>query len=367
MKKIGILTYHSGYNYGASLQAYALQTTIEKLGCDVEIINFEKDDFVASREMITRHPRRAKELIKIVTRIPFASSLSKRQKLFDYFTENTLRTTPRYDSEEKVIQNIAKYDCIVCGSDQIWNVSGKDPVSENMLFFLNFEKKQKRVAYAASFGTNVEKSTFRENEYLPWLKKFDCISVRETNAQIYLNSKGIKTEVCLDPTILLDKEEYDVICEERLIKDPYILMFGWNTNNDLIEVAKRASEYYKLPVFNIVPPPRGMFKGIRRKLDVGPKEFLSMIKYADFIVTNSFHGTAFSATYEKPFVSVVTGNPDDRMKSMLDQLGLGHRLCTKEEVDFSKIKADDFLNVKHNKNILRSVSFDYLSRALGDE
>ena len=163
------------------------------------------------------------------------------------------------------------------------------------------------------------------------------------------------------------EEEYDVICEERLIKDPYILMFGWNTNNDLIEVAKRASEYYKLPVFNIVPPPRGMFKGIRRKLDVGPKEFLSMIKYADFIVSNSFHGTAFSATYEKPFVSVVTGNPDDRMKSMLDQLGLGHRLCTKEEVDFSKIKADDFLNVKHNKNILRSASFDYLSRALGDE
>ena len=95
MKKIGILTYHSGYNYGASLQAYALQTTIEKLGCDVEIINFEKDDFVASREMITRHPRRAKELIKIVTRIPFASSLSKRQNLFDHFTENTLRTTPR--------------------------------------------------------------------------------------------------------------------------------------------------------------------------------------------------------------------------------------------------------------------------------
>ena len=364
MKKIGILTYHSGYNYGASLQAYALQTIIEKMGYDVEIINFEKDEFKASREMITKNPKRFKEIVKIFTRLPYFSSLNIRQKRFDDFTNYTLNVTDRFNNEQDVIKNIVKYDCIVCGSDQIWNVSGKDPLSENMLFFLNFKKQQRRVAYAASFGTKVEASIFRENEYLPWIKNFDYISVRESNAENYLKSKKIDCTSTLDPTILLDKEDYDSICEKRIIKMPYILMFGWNTNDDLIKAAKKASKEYGLPVYNIVPPPRGLFCGIKRKLDVGPKEFLSLIKYADFIITNSFHGTAFSVTYEKPFISVVTGKADERMKSMLEQLNLSHRLCTIDEIDFSQIKSSDFKNVREKKIILRKNSFNFLNRAL---
>ena len=140
MKKIGILTYHSGYNYGASLQAYALQKVIKNLNYEVEIINFEKDDFIASREMITKHPKRIKEIVKIMTRIPYRSSLKKRQQLFDDYTKKTLLVTKPLKVEQEVIDIAEQYDVIVCGSDQIWNVSGLDPVSENMIFFLNFEK-----------------------------------------------------------------------------------------------------------------------------------------------------------------------------------------------------------------------------------
>lgn len=366
MGKIGILTYHTGYNYGASLQAYALETTIKKMGIPVEIINFDTDRFVASREMFSRKIERPKEVIKIISRIPFFSPLKKRQELFDDFSNKTLMVSPRYTTEKEVIEHIDNYDCVICGSDQIWNISGQDPQAENMLYFLNFEKKQKRISYAASFGTKVEKSTFREQEYLPWLKQFDYISVRETNAKEYLASRGIESVVTLDPTLLLDKEDYDLICSERLINHPYILMFGWKTNDDLIKVSKKASKYYGLPVYNIVPPPRGMFKGIKRKLDVGPKEFLSMVKNAEFVVTNSFHGTAFSTTYEKPFVSIVSGKPDERMKSMLDQLGLGKRLCYADDVDFDTIKESDYAGVKEKKNLLRKESFDFLRTALGE-
>lgn len=364
MNKIGILTYHSGYNYGASLQAYALQTVISKMEIEAEIINFEKEDFVASREMITRHPKRFKEIVKIITRIPYTSSLLRRQDMFNKFTNETLKATCRYYTEEQVVDNISKYDCIICGSDQIWNVSGRDPLSENLLFFLNFEKTQRRVAYAASFGTKVEKSFFREKEYLPWIKEFDYVSVRENNACEYLKEKGIESEVCLDPTILLDKEDYDTICAQRIIDHSYILMFGWNTNDDLVNVAKRASKELGLPIVNIIPPPRGMFSGIKRKLDIGPREFLSMIKYADFIVTNSFHGTAFSIIYEKPFVSVVTGSADERMQSMLEQLGIAHRLCKPENVDFLKIDKEDFCGVEEAKIGLRKNSYKFLGDAL---
>lgn len=366
MKKIGILTYHSGYNYGASLQAYALQKVIKNLNYEVEIINFEKDDFIASREMITKHPKRIKEIVKIMTRIPYRSSLKKRQQLFDDYTQKTLLVTKPLKVEQEVIDIAEQYDVIVCGSDQIWNVSGLDPVSENMIFFLNFEKKQKRVAYAASFGTKIEESIFREKEFLPWIKRFDYISVREENAKKYLEDRGIKCEISLDPTILLDKDDYNCICDERIVKEPYILMFGWNTNHDLIKAAKKASKYFQLPIYNIVPPPRGMTKGVKRKLDIGPKQFLSMIKYANFIVTNSFHGTVFSTIYEKPFVSVISEKPDERMKSVLDQLGLEHRLCKVEDIDFSIIKESDYKDVKRKKTVLREKSLKYIEFALGD-
>ena len=142
MNKIGILTYHTGYNYGASLQAYALQTIIKKMGFQCEIINFETERFVASREMFSRHPKRVKEVIKIITRIPYIKSLKKRQTLFDNYTENCLDISPLYRTEEEVINHAGEYDCIVCGSDQIWNLSQDDAPAANPLFFLNFPKKQ---------------------------------------------------------------------------------------------------------------------------------------------------------------------------------------------------------------------------------
>ena len=181
----------------------------------------------------------------------------------------------------------------------------------------------------------------------------------------YVKSLGLNCELCLDPTVLLDKEDYDAICAKRLVDNKYILMFGWNTNDDLIKAAKKVSEELSLPVLNIVPPPRGIGSGIKRKLDVGPCEFLSMIKNAEFIVTNSFHGTAFSVTYEKPFVSIVSNNkPDLRMESLLKQLGLEDNLTGVDDFDVKKILNTDFENVADKKRLLRKSSLDYLTKSL---
>ena len=141
-------------------------------------------------------------------------------------------------------------------------------------------------------------------------------------------------------------------------------MFGWITNQDLIDAAMQVSKELNLPVYNIVPPPRAMFKGIPRKLDVGPREFLSMIKYAGFVVTNSFHGTAFSTTYEKPYVSIVSGKPDTRMASLLNQLGLSDHLVTKDKLNVQAMMNTDYNAVREKKAALRKSSFDYLKRSL---
>lgn len=365
MKEIGILTYHSGYNYGACLQAYALQTTLKKMGYDSEIINFETERFVASREMFSRHPSRMKEIIKNFTRIPYWISLHERERMFDRFTFDVLHSTPRYKSEQEVIDHATDYDCIICGSDQIWNLSKThDAPAANPIFFLNFPKKQRRIAYAASFASWVKEAPRHEDEFMPWLKLFNSVSVREQDGVDYLKSKGIECELTLDPTILLDSTDYDPIARERLIEEKYIVMFGWLTNSDLISAAKYVSKKFGLPVYNIVPPPRAMFCGIPRKLDIGPCEFLSMIKHAEFVVTNSFHGTAFSTTFEKPYVSIVTGTPDTRMSSLLNLLGLSDHLVTKDKLDVQAMMNTDYNAVREKKTTLRQSSFDFLKRSL---
>lgn len=363
--KIGILTYHTGYNYGASLQNFALQTIIKKMGYDVETINFETEEFVSNREMFSRHPKRKKEVVKIITRIPYYSSLKERQKLFDKFTNECLNVSPLYRTEREMIDHAVDYACIVCGSDQIWNVSESAAEAANYIYFLNFPKKQRRVAYAASFGPWVKEAPEHKEDFLPWLKQFDAISVRETSGVNYVRSLGLECEFCLDPTILLDKEDYDVICSERLVQKKYILMFGWNTNDDLINAAKKASRELGLPVYNIVPPPRGIGCGIPRKLDIGPCEFLSMIKNAEFVVTNSFHGTAFATTYERPYVSIVSnGKADLRMTSLLKQLGLEANLDSADNFDVNNLIHTNFKEVAEKKALLRKSSFKYLEKAL---
>lgn len=363
-KDVGILTYHTGYNYGASLQAYALMTAIKKMGYSCEIINFETERFVASREMFSRKPERMKEVIKIASRIPYYSSLKKRQTLFDNFTKECLEISPLYRSEQEVKVHAIDYKCIVCGSDQIWNLSQDDAPAANPLFFLNFPKEQRRVSYAASFGKWVKEAPNNENTFLPWLKQFDSISVRETSGVEYVRSLGLECSLCLDPTVLLDADDYESICVDRIIPEKYILLFSWLCTDDVVQAAKKVGKELNLPVYNIVPPPRAMFKGIRRKLDVGPREFLIMIKNAEFIVTNSFHGTAFSTTFEKPYASIVTGKADLRMKSLLEQLGLENHLVTKDELDVKRLLDTDYENVSKKKGAVRKESLEYLKNAL---
>ncbi|MDD3139581.1 MAG: polysaccharide pyruvyl transferase family protein [Lachnospiraceae bacterium] len=363
VKKVGILTYHTGYNYGASLQAYALQSVIKNMGIDCEIINFETEDFLASREMFSRKPRRLKEIIKIISRLPYYGSLIKRQNMFDDFTNCCLNISPLYRSEKEVKEHACEYDYIVCGSDQIWNLGTPDAPDANILFFLNFSKKQKRVSYAASFGKWVN-SPHHEENIIPWLKEFDKISVREFSGQEYLKAHRIDSNITLDPTILLDDNQYDEICAKRQIERKYVLMFSWNCNNDVITAAKHVSKELGYPLYNLTPPPRAMFSGVSRKLDVGPREFLSLIRNAEFVVTNSFHGTAFSTTFERPYISIVSGDVDPRMESLLKQLGLSDHLVSKDEIDIKHILETDFNIVREKKKALRKDSFDFLKQAL---
>ena len=361
--KIGILTYHACFNYGACLQAYALQTTVKQMGYDCEIIDDQSDILRNISDVFSKKPTNIREIIKNVTRLPYRKQLLQRQKLFENFIQNELSLSRRCRTENDVKLQAEHYDCIICGSDQTWNL---DPSVryQNAVYFLNFPKKQRRVSYATSFGQWVEKAPEHEDEFLPWVAGYDALSMREQSGVDYLRSKGLECELVVDPTLLLDKRYYDEICVERIIDEPYVLLFTWNGAKDATEIAKRiARETHIKPIY-IVAPPRAIFSGVERKLDVGPREFLSLVKYADYVVTNSFHGTVFSIIFQKKFVSVVSGHLDKRRESLMGSLGLMDRLMTRDSFCMNIIENLDYTGVVEKLSDFKKDSMKFLSDSL---
>jgi hypothetical protein len=308
-------------------------------------------------------PTHPKEVIKNITRLPYAKSLLRRQRLFELFANTELALSPRCRTEADVMRQAENYECIVCGSDQTWNL---DPAGryQNAVYYLNFPKKQRRVTYATSFGNWVKKLPDHEDEVLPWIKTYDMLSMREESGAAYLRSKGFDCELVLDPTLLLESGEYSSICAEPAERD-YVLLFSWPGSKNAVMITNMVSGKLGVKPICIVPPPRTMFSGIERKLDVGPKEFLGLVKNAAFVVTDSFHGTVFSIQYEKPFVSVNNGESDTRRLSLLDRLGLSDHYLAPDKLDFDKILSTDFASAKQKLLRLRDDSIAYLQRAIG--
>lgn len=362
--KIGILTYHACYNYGACLQAYALQNTIKRKFSDCQIIDYQSNRLIDIYHPFCKYPKHPKEIIKNITRVPYYSQLRERGRLFNDFINNDLILSKRCTTDEDVKQECENYDCIVCGSDQTWNL---DPSIryETPLYYLNFPKKQRRITYATSFGSWVNKFETREKELLPWIKQFDALSMREESGAKLLRSKGLNCEWVADPTLLLTQNDYDKIVDDRIIEKEYILLFSWDGAKETIEITKKISKQLNCEAYLIVPPPRAMFSGIKRKLDVGPKEFLNLIKHAKLIVTNSFHGTVFSTVYKKPFISAIKEEADPRRASLMKQFGLEDHLMNPNNYNLDKIFSTDFSIVEQKLAPLREHSINYLYKALG--
>ena len=361
--KIGILTYHACYNYGACLQAYALQQSIKRRYAECDIIDYQSKQLIDINHPFCKVPKHPKEIIKNITRLPYYNQLLRRQKLFEDFINNMQMLSRRCSTDREVEQVCAEYDCIVGGSDQTWNL---DPNIryETPLYYMNFPKVQRRITYATSFGSWVENFPLREKELLPWIEQFDALSMREESGVRMLQSRGMACEWVLDPTLLLEQTDYDKIAEKRIIDEPYVLLFSWNGAEEAVEITKKVSDKLGCKAFYIVPPPRAMFCGIQRKLDVGPREFLSLVKYAEFIVTNSFHGTVFSTIYKKPFISAIKGEVDPRRASLMKQLGLENHLISPERMELSTIMETDFSKVESNIEMLRKFSLSYLYDSL---
>lgn len=339
--KIKTITCHDVYNYGASLQAYALQQYLVGRGHDVQIIDYfpdymdvnyrirwKKYDITEmSRLYGMRHipgVRTCYRMKMSVKKMRFIIEKWGRKKAFDHFKVKYLHLTPeKYKNVEELRRTNIQADVFIAGSDQIWNPlfnNGRDPS-----FFLQFGTG-KKVSYAASFGVS-DLSPSDCASMKEWLSSFDKISVRESTGLKLLDELGIKGGVQVpDPVILLDREYWEKLASSKYNDEKFILVYNLGSlNQDIMNCALCLSRRYGLKIVAIEEIGNITYADKRIK-DAGPCEFVELLTKATYVVTNSFHATAFSILFNIPVFPFIKNATSSRITDLLKSCGLESRL-----------------------------------------
>lgn len=371
MKKVAILTQPLHTNYGGTLQAYALQSVITKMGCNVTTIDYQSKNKGIIRlilSIVKSH------LLNRVEKYPFflKEKNIKESQHMKFIHKNIKRSEVIY-SEEVLSKHFkaSKYDTVVVGSDQVWRVE-YSPNIDN--FFLNFiDGSIQKIAYAASFGLNKWQFSPAKTEHIKnWLNQFDAISVREGSAldlcKEYLN---IKVKHVLDPTLLLEKEDYLDLIKNVPKENNHIFTYILDETSEKCEIVNEISEKLNLSTFK--KQPKKLYKTSLFVSDnedyIYPKieEWLGAFRDSKLIITDSFHGTVFAIIFNKPFISIVNKDRGTaRFESLLSLLGISDRLvCSENTIDEKLLCLEmDYTEINQKLKNLRVDSLKWLNDSL---
>ena len=291
MTRIGILTFHNTVNYGAVLQAYALQKTIENLGYEVSIIDY-RNPAVTARETFSV-PKLSKLIVdprSYFGEMNAYHAFHYRKNKFEHFIDKQMKISPRLAEAS----SFAKcFDEVVVGSDQIWNLR---LTNADFTYFLEDSKcsRLKKVTYAASFGASAIPKKF-EKRCQAALDAFDEISVREeAGACIIKKILNRNAEIVLDPTLLVTRNTLERVAADTVETRPYILIYTIAERKKTIEFGKKAAKELNAKIYAIGPSNPLELHGMSPKNDASIEEFLALIRDATLVVTSSFHGLALS-------------------------------------------------------------------------
>ena len=373
MKTIGIITYHHYYNYGTMLQALALQEKVEQLGYQAELIDFKQDNSLSRYEMlklrIKRMPVYIKERKKYRALADSREKIKEKNELFEQFYKTYLHVgKKKYTTTQQLMENPPVYDGYVVGSDQTWN-----PFVANSpeAFFLPFvENKSKKGSYGPSLAVK-SLSDEKEKEYRKKLSNFSFLSCREQDGAQLLSRITQKEVKCvLDPTLLLSAKEWGKYCEFEIPKEPYILVYFLGEKS---EHRRAVEKIQKLTNWKIISLPAAyleMENNDYKKLWGGPEEFLSLIRGAALICTDSFHGTMFSINFQRNFFSFCKSSDSEessensRLYSALNIFGLSNRIIHNMDNLTAEDISIDYKNVIPILEEQRRDSIEYLENML---
>lgn len=345
-----VITRHLAANYGSLLQAIATQKVLTGMGVTSRVIDYIPKDETGIRVAFTQlkekeswnhHP--LKKALYVALREPENLIMHSR---FGKMRNRYLIMTERFDTPSQLVSFAEGTNAIfMTGSDQVWGLTASGAYDPS--YFLDFVPKGKmKVAFAASFG----KTQFKDEdlkEYRRYLSSYDVISVRENSAVELISKLGLSAQQVLDPTLLLTEEEwFSFLNVKNEAKEKYVLVYQIHSNPEMDKFALAFARKVNLPLIRVSPMLHQVKRGGRFVYlpDIG--KFLTLIKNAAYMVTDSFHGTAFAINFNIQFAEILSNTgTGSRNQSILELTGLQDRIV-KDFEDFSLVnRRIDFLSV----------------------
>ncbi len=366
---IGIITFHRAHNFGAMLQAWALKQILVHRGYNVNIIDYRCQSIEHSYERI---PWQIIKPLNIrIKESGFFSGLRlykndvlSHKKLLEIWNERRTNFNI-FLSKQLGVRGIgfksfdkssSHYDAVICGSDQIWATN--DPI-----YYGSIYNVKKLIAYAASSGKSTIDDSFK-NEAKNLLSRFSAISVRESGLKEYIEKEfnGGGIQITLDPTLLLNKEDYiPLMPKNKRVDYEYVYCYAVLENSEMISFAKKIADKYNIKL--VVE--RAWILQEEDYIQVansGPSEFLNWINNSSFVVTNSFHGTVFSLLFHKSFFSFYENGKNVRIDDLLESLDLKQRHSESINKEITEINNWDDIDMRIGD--LRADSIKFIQYSL---
>lgn len=369
MKKIAIMTFHRPLNYGAALQAVATYIIFEKTNFKPLLIDYRHPRIEKSRRVFDLDKKNSlyqntKNIIKGILR--FRTENNRKNRFDSFVLENSLMSEACAD-DAQLVEATKNCDLLLVGSDLVWNWDLDKDL--NNAFFLTFYGKSDKLkcSYASSIGTNEIPEEYRE-KYKKYLQSFDYISVREKTAKNILEKiSGKQIKVVLDPTLMVEEKEWEKLEKWVKVPEKYVVCYILEFTPNVIEIIRKVEEYYQLPVIYFTRDNVYGAYGVSM-YKYGPAEFLFILHHAEFILTNSFHGTVFAMLYNRNFATIPHSTRGSRMRDLLMELQMSERLIRDEQGFNSLVKNGinvDYSNFEGNLERLRKESMEYIESLRG--
>lgn len=371
MKKVGIITYHNINNYGTMLQAYALQHIIEKLNCDVEIIDYTLKDkqlnkFQKIKKYLLLFAKNPTRIFRLIYNFLNRKKIKLQNDKFYEFYKEYIKLSLNCSSLGELERLKDKYDIYLVGSDQTWNPYLAISSDAYLLAFVSNDKV--KASYAPSVGVSYI-SEEKKQHMKEYLKTFDYLSCRDLKGkEIIEDMLGREVKLVVDPTLLITKEQWLQQSKEIDVPKEYILCYSLGANNACRNCADNLGKQKNIPVLHIYTNSRSAMSNRHTIYDVGPLEFIYLINNAKYVCTDSFHATIFSINFEKQFFTFckhkeVEGSENQRLKDILTEFDLKERLIL-DENKYELPTDIDFKEVAQKLEIKRNDSLEYLKNIL---
>ena len=382
-KKIGLCLAFSGQNYGMLLQAFATQQIVEKLGYDTEIIDYTRTSgkhvrftpwLLVYNIKKNKKKKARKKIAKPVLDAVHKENAEQRKRASDLFRKEYLHDVAEVKGIEALEERALDYDGVLVGSDQQWL---PDVAFSNFRTLRFVPDKINKISYATSLGVS-EYPLYVRSSARQFLKRIDHISVREEQGKKIINGLGIdNVEVVADPTYLFTKEQWlELIPDRKVVDGPYVLCYFLGKADEEKAAIKRLAEKRGVKVVSIMSD-EAVTDSDEKYADVvvkgeGPETFINLIRHAETVYTDSFHGLAFSVINERDFIvtyRVREGavSRSSRIDNILALWGLQDRLCTEKTPEAFDKGPIDYKAVRERVEEKRTASLKFLENALKDK